>query len=135
MKLDLSNNESLNGIGTNFYGKADTRTDGSYVTVKWFVILLLPIYPIECLRVRKVMITHRAFPGIYASEQINYEIIEKIPKKNFKNLILRTRFISYGAVLVFGAYIYFITLMPLLILIPVASLFVFIIWRAFNKFG
>jgi hypothetical protein len=134
MKLDLSNNESINGIGTNFYGKTDVRDDKSYVTVKWFVILLLPIYPIECLRVRKGMITHDSFLNIHSSENINYEILEKLPQKSFKKLILQTLLLSYGAVVALGLYIFFSIRIPLLIVLPVAVLFIFIIWSAFNKF-
>lgn len=38
-------------IGTTLYGKKDVKPDGSYVTTKWFVIMMLPIVPIGTYRV------------------------------------------------------------------------------------
>lgn len=43
---------SINGIGTTLYGKGDFNLqDGSYVATKWFIFLLLPIFPIGSYRV------------------------------------------------------------------------------------
>lgn len=44
---------TFNGIGTKLYGSTDFESDGSYVTTKWFVIVYLPIFPLESLRVIK----------------------------------------------------------------------------------
>ena len=32
-------------IGFTQYGKSDIRSDGSYVTIEWFHICRLPVYP------------------------------------------------------------------------------------------
>jgi hypothetical protein len=44
---------TFNGIGTTFYGSADRRADGSYVTTEWFVLFYLPVIPIRSVRVVK----------------------------------------------------------------------------------
>jgi hypothetical protein len=40
-----------NGFGTSYYGKRDFRSDGSWLTTKWFVIFWIPIFPIRSLRI------------------------------------------------------------------------------------
>lgn len=43
---------SFSGIGTTLYGKRDyDKNDGSYIATKWFIFLLLPIFPIKSYRV------------------------------------------------------------------------------------
>ena len=42
---------SLNGVGTTLYGKREIDSDGSYVATKWFIIFLLPIFPLGSYRV------------------------------------------------------------------------------------
>jgi hypothetical protein len=42
---------SLNGIGTTLYGKREVNPDGSYIATKWFIFLLLPIFPMSSYRV------------------------------------------------------------------------------------
>ncbi len=42
---------SLNGVGTTLYGKREIEPDGSYIATKWFIFLLLPIFPIGSYRV------------------------------------------------------------------------------------
>jgi len=42
---------SINGIGITLYGKSDVNQDGSYIATKWFIFLLLPIFPIGSYRV------------------------------------------------------------------------------------
>ncbi len=45
---------SFNGIGTTLYGKSDVdKSDGSYLATKWFIIFLLPIFPLGTYRVRR----------------------------------------------------------------------------------
>lgn len=39
------------GCGTKFYGAADKREDGSFVTTQWFCLLYLPLIPIQSYRV------------------------------------------------------------------------------------
>jgi hypothetical protein len=43
---------SINGIGTQCYGERDFRSDGSYVTTKWFTILYVPVFPLQSWRVK-----------------------------------------------------------------------------------
>lgn len=42
---------SINGIGTTLYGKREKHSDGSYIVTKWFVLFLLPIFPLSSYRV------------------------------------------------------------------------------------
>lgn len=98
MKLELGNG-TLNGIGTTYYGEFDKRPDGSFVTIKWFVILFLPIWPIECVRVKKVFAENKFFPGLYMSQNTSYSILEKISKRKFRNLIIITLSLVYGSIL------------------------------------
>lgn len=42
---------TLNGIGTMNYGKCDFGPDGSFVTTTWFVLVYLPIIPLESIRI------------------------------------------------------------------------------------
>ena len=93
----------LQGSGKAYYGKADKRNDGSYITTEWFVILLLPIYPIKSLRVLKLgrETVHNYI--VARSESIRYQIIETLQTKNI-NQIIKTVLFSYGVVaLLFGS--------------------------------
>jgi len=44
--------KSIQGFGTTFYGKRDFRSDGTYITTKWFILFFIPIIPIRSFRVR-----------------------------------------------------------------------------------
>lgn len=44
---------SFKGIGERLYGKRAFRSDHSYQTTKWFILLYLPIYPLSTLRVKE----------------------------------------------------------------------------------
>ena len=66
---------SFNGIGTTFYGKKELKNDKSYITTKWFIFLLLPIFPLGTYRVRKdTSDKARNILGLITE----YEIIEKL---------------------------------------------------------
>ena len=41
----------VNFCGTCYYGKALKEPNGSYVTTEWFVLFLLPIFPIGSRRI------------------------------------------------------------------------------------
>lgn len=98
---------SLQGIGVELYGQADKRSDSSYVAVKWFVIFFLPVYPIECLRVRKGSDHSSGIPGFYISNQTQYQILEKVPKNKHLSLIIKTLSMVYGfTAIVFGLIAY-----------------------------
>jgi hypothetical protein len=39
------------GIGTDLYGRAERRTDGSFIATEWVVFCMLPIYPLASFRI------------------------------------------------------------------------------------
>lgn len=41
------------GIGSTFYGKRDFRTDGSYITTEWLIVVGVPLIPLRSFRVRR----------------------------------------------------------------------------------
>jgi hypothetical protein len=41
------------GFGTTFLGKRDFWPDGSYVTTEWFVVCLVPVFPLKGLRLKE----------------------------------------------------------------------------------
>jgi hypothetical protein len=43
---------SIYGIGTSLYGHSDSQGDGSYIVTKWFIVLMLPVYPLASFRIR-----------------------------------------------------------------------------------
>lgn len=55
---------TINGIGSTFVGCSDVGTDGSYVTTKWFS-LLIPVVPLGSYRVLPVSST--SIPMLYSS--------------------------------------------------------------------
>ncbi|MGB3691413.1 MAG: hypothetical protein WBG70_07370 [Spirulinaceae cyanobacterium] len=50
---------SINGIGTNFYGKREFNQDGSYVTTEWIIFIFFPIVPLRSFRVFPRRITEK----------------------------------------------------------------------------
>ncbi len=86
---------TLQGIGTTFYGKKYFNpADKSYITVKWFVFLLLPIMPLNAYRVIKGE-TKSRFIGILSSST-NYQILGEVPLKRNLDLILFTYLRAYS---------------------------------------
>jgi hypothetical protein len=55
--------ESVNGSGEGLYGRKKLKDDGSYVATKWFVILLIPIFPLGTYRVWKGETSHGFITG------------------------------------------------------------------------
>lgn len=43
---------TINGCGTEYYGRRDQESDGSYITTEWIVFLFLPLMPIGSYRVQ-----------------------------------------------------------------------------------
>lgn len=41
---------TFNGFGTKFYGEADLRPDGSFITTEWITAAYLPIVPLRSFR-------------------------------------------------------------------------------------
>jgi hypothetical protein len=65
------------GCGTTFYGSSKPREDGSIITTQWFVILMLPLIPIQSYRVIKGgEFTNNE--GAMISSTTNYMIFEKL---------------------------------------------------------
>ncbi len=42
----------INGVGTRFYGESNWRSDASFQTTEWLVMLYVPVVPFKSLRVR-----------------------------------------------------------------------------------
>jgi hypothetical protein len=63
----------LNGIGTKYYGIRGLP-DGTCITTKWFVFLLVPIIPIESVRILDAGPLHGS--GLASSQSIT---IQKVP--------------------------------------------------------
>lgn len=66
---------TINGIGTSNYGERDFRTDGSYVTTSWFVLVFVPIFPLKSQRILPT--GNNKFYLVYYSQP--YLILEKLP--------------------------------------------------------
>lgn len=64
---------TIQGVGTKFYGAADKRQDGSYVTTKFFVLLMIPIWPLASFRVRPGAMQVSLF-----SQSQSYEVLETL---------------------------------------------------------
>jgi hypothetical protein len=80
------------------YGRCEFRSDGSYVTTLWFVVLYLPIVPIHSLRMRK---TGRIkYYGMRPASEV--EVLEK--SKPHRMQVLRTyALFSVGLVMFLSA--------------------------------
>ena len=49
--IETSNNVLVLGTGFLYLGKYDKRADGSYVSTRFFVMLLLPVFPVSAARI------------------------------------------------------------------------------------
>ncbi len=85
---------TLNGIGTRWYGRRDFRTDGTYVTTEWFVVLYVPIVPLRSLRMKyKGMAESRWFPGWYPPRE-SFAVYEKtLP--NWKQVLYTYAYLAF----------------------------------------
>jgi len=95
---------SSNGSGTGLYGKSSyNSSDGSYITTKWFMILLVPIFPLGSYRVIKGESKDALLPGAFAlyGKKTGYQMTKV--RLNWKQVII-TYII---AILIVGAIIYF----------------------------
>ena len=98
---------SINGIGTHLYGKKDIAEDGSYISSKWFIFFLLPIFPIASYRVVRGETTASGIPIILPGATTQYKMI-KVPM-NWKQ-IGRTYLLSWGPViLIFGFIVWYLS--------------------------
>ena len=65
-RLFISMPYSVNGFGTTYYGHAEWRRDGSYITTEWIVFLFVPIIPLRSYRVKLVYgetLVHAKYDG------------------------------------------------------------------------
>ena len=67
---------SINGFGTRFYGASSRRSDGSFITTKWFVIIFMPVIPLSSCRVIREVKGDKFLIFGYSSA---YSILEKLP--------------------------------------------------------
>jgi len=89
------------GIGKAYYGKSKSSSvDNSYITTEWFVLLLLPIVPLKCLRVIKLGKVEKNYIVAW-SQTVGYKIIQEIPKKDNLAQVLRTLLFAYGGIALF----------------------------------
>lgn len=66
---------TLNGFGTKFYGEADVRPDGSFVTTEWITALYVPLIPLRSFRFVRV----RGGVNVVVFHSQSYAILEKLP--------------------------------------------------------
>ena len=78
-------------VGETRYGKSDIRPDGSYVTIEWFHICRIPVYPLRRIKVRP---------------QYGRELIEELPRS--MSAILKTYAFVVGLFAWFIALLWFI---------------------------
>ena len=89
---------TFQGIGTTYYGKRDKRkSDNSYVTTEWFVILFLPIVPLGSFRIVKIGTKSRSFLFSHSSTT-SYKILEQIPLRKNIRQVLTTYLLVYGII-------------------------------------
>jgi 4-amino-4-deoxy-L-arabinose transferase-like glycosyltransferase len=92
--------QTLNGIGTTFYGERDFRADGTHLTTEWLVFLYIPLIPIRSLRARNEgPAKHRSY---FMGSASSYTVYEKhFP--HWKQVIY-----TYGYVALLAAWGYFL---------------------------
>jgi len=94
---------SFNGIGTTFYGKKELKNDSSYITTKWFIFLLLPIFPVGTFRVRRNADDKaRNILGMVSE----YEIIEELTLDKKQIILWYTS--VYGTIIIILILLFFI---------------------------
>ncbi|RJO61613.1 MAG: hypothetical protein C4542_05980 [Dehalococcoidia bacterium] len=65
-----------NGIGTSFWGRAEPKANGSYITTEWFTIVI-PIIPIK---------SHRLIPTKRSGSRQEYLVLETFPSVHGKQV-------------------------------------------------
>jgi hypothetical protein len=81
---------TLNGFGTSYYG-ARWLPDGTYITTKWVVVLFVPIFPVESVRILQTGPRHEG--GVYSRQSL---ITQPVPLD--KNMVLK----MYGLLALFA---------------------------------
>ncbi len=110
----------LQGIGTVYYGKKDLNPqDNSYVTTEWFVLLLLPIFPIKSLRIIKLSTIQQTKYIITHSSTVSYRIMHEIPLKSNLSQIVKTYIVTYGILGLFIASWFLIKINDSFVWVPI----------------
>ncbi len=110
----------LQGIGTAYYGKKDFNLqDNSYTTTEWFVLLLLPIFPLKSLRVVKLSTTQQTKYIITHSSTVSYRILSSIPLKSNLSQVINTYVVTYGILSLFIASWFLININDSFVWVPI----------------
>ncbi|MFZ2522884.1 MAG: hypothetical protein WAW92_00690 [Minisyncoccia bacterium] len=110
----------LQGIGTVYYGKKDLNPqDNSYVTTEWFVLLLLPIFPMKSFRVIKLATTQQTKYIVAHSSTVSYKILHEISLKSNLSQVIKTYVITYGILGLFVASWFLVNINDSLIWVPI----------------
>ena len=116
------------GIGTAYYGKSSRNPqDNSYVTIKWFVLLLLPIVPLKALRVIKLGKQEKNYLVAW-SQVVGYKTVQELSLKNHIGLILLTYLFVYGGIALYIASWFLININDSLVYVPLALTAILLIW-------
>ncbi len=92
-----------NGFGTKFYGRADQRDDGSYVTTRWMVALMIPYWPLESMRV-KPLPPDKPWP--WGDGVDRFLVLERLPRS------VRQVLIGYGVAILVVGILFLASLVP-----------------------
>ena len=121
------------GIGKAYYGKRDVDpSDGSYTTTEWFVVFLLPIYPLKSYQLRKIRRDDKSY-GIAWRHAITYQILAEVPRQNNRKQIFATYGYSYGGLLLLVASFYLTSLNAYFIFLPLGIVATFLVWALLNS--
>jgi hypothetical protein len=67
---------AFKGFGTIYYGEADRRPDGTYITTEWIVAAYAPVVPLWSLRVCR---DRKNDVNIMSVRSDAYKIVERLP--------------------------------------------------------
>ena len=85
---------TYHGFGTKFYGEADKRPDGTYITTEWLVAGYVPIVPLRSLRlIRDKAADERDF---FVGRVAAYRVIEK-PLMCWRQVFMTYLFVMFCA--------------------------------------
>ncbi len=131
---------SSNGSGEGFYGKRGAREDGSYITTKWFMILLVPIIPLGTYRVWRGKSTQSFFAGLYSGVSQSTEVRLERLKMNWAQvlstyavLILALLFVLGFVIFAFNFPTVGLLLFEIFVFIGMVALVAWIVKTLFNK--
>ena len=67
---------TFNGFGTKYYGEADQRPDGSFVTTEWITALYVPVIPLRSFRLARVKTGDM---NVIVYHSTSYALLERLP--------------------------------------------------------